>query len=144
MGGVFTDRGIQGRRIRVLLGVSVLEGHDRGLKYIAKKFREAGMEVVYITYEMIEEIAVAAIQESVDVIGVSSSTAGHMTLFSDLIESLKRKGADDILVIGGGIIPTVDIPALKKMGVKGAFGPGTSGDEVVDYIQKILKINESL
>lgn len=134
MVGVYIDKGIRERKIRVLLCVSEIDGHDRGLKYIAKKLAEAGMEVVYITYELFEEIAVTSIQEDVDVIGISSSTGGHITVISSLMESLKAKGADDKLVIVGGIIPSTDIPTLQEMGVGRLFGPGTRGDEVVNYI----------
>ena len=130
---MYTDKAIQ-IKIRVLLCVATIDGHDRGIKYIARKLRDAGMEVVYTTCDVIEEIVDTAIQEDVDVIGISSSTASHTTLFSDIMESLKSKGAGDKLVIAGGIIPTADIPVLKEIGVSEVFGPGTSGDEVVDYI----------
>jgi methylmalonyl-CoA mutase C-terminal domain/subunit len=130
---MYTDKGIQ-TKIRVLLCVATIDGHDRGVKYIARKLRDAGMEVVYTTYDMIGEIVDVAIQEDVDVIGISSSTASHATLFSDVMELLKTKGAGDKLVIAGGVIPTADIPVLEEVGVRAVFGPGTSGDEVVDFI----------
>lgn len=130
---MYIDKGIQ-PKIRVLLCVAMIDGHDRGVKYIARKLRDAGMEVVYTTYDLIEEIADVAIQEDVDVIGISSSTASHTTIFSDVIQSLKAKGAEDKLVIAGGVIPTADIPILQKVGVRAVFGPGTSGDEVVNFI----------
>ncbi len=134
MAGEYTDKSFSQRKIRVLLCVSFIDGHDRGLKYIAKQLVEAGMEVVYVTYEFIEEIVAATIQEDVDVVGVSSSTSSHMTLFPDLINSLKAKGVYDVLIIAGGIIPTADIPRLQDIGVRRVFGPGTFGDEVVGYI----------
>ena len=122
------------RPIKVLVAKPGLDGHDRGVKYIARKLRDAGMEVVYTTYDLIGEIVDVAIQEDVDVIGISSSTASHATLFSDVMELLKTKGAGDKLVIAGGVIPTADIPVLEEVGVRAVFGPGTSGDEVVDFI----------
>lgn len=130
---MFIDKGVQ-TKIRVLLCVATIDGHDRGVKYIARKLRDAGMEVVYTTYDLIGEIVDVAIQEDVDVIGISSSTASHATLFSDVMELLKTKGAGDKLVIAGGVIPTADIPVLEEVGVRAVFGPGTSGDEVVDFI----------
>ena len=139
---MYTDKVVQ-PKLRVLLCVATIDGHDRGIKYIARKLRDAGMEVVYTTYDIIEEIVDAAIQEDVDVIGISSSTASHTTLFSDIIESLKAKDAGDKLVIAGGVIPTADIPILKKIGVKEVFGPGTSGDEVVDFIRTNLSTEKS-
>lgn len=135
-GASITDKSMQGRKIRVLLCVSVLDGHDRGLKYIAKKIAEAGMEVVYVTYEDVEEIAMTAVQEYVDVIGVSTSTGGHMVLFADLLASLRSKKLGHILVIGGGVVPSADIPRLREMGVMGIFGPGTHGDKVVEFIKE--------
>jgi len=125
---------IPGRKIRVLLSVSVLDGHDRGLKFIAKKVAEAGMEVIYIAHENVEEIAMTAVQEYVDVIGVSSSTGGHLVLFSDLLELLRKQKMNHILVIAGGVIPSADIPRLREIGVGEIFGPGTHGDKVVDFI----------
>jgi len=134
MAGKSIDKGIKERKIRVLLCVSEIDGHDRGLKYIAKKLAEAGMEVVYISYKIIEEIVDTAIQEDVDAIGISSSTGGHLGVISDLMALLKAKGVDNKVVIAGGIIPTVDIPILQEMGVGRVFGPGTHGHEVVHYI----------
>lgn len=125
---------IPGRKVRVLLSVSVLDGHDRGLKYIAKKVAEAGMEVIYIAHENVEEIAMTAVQEYVDVIGVSSSTGGHMVLFSDLLELLRKQKMNHVLVIAGGVIPSADIPRLREIGVGEIFGPGSHGDKVVDFI----------
>lgn len=130
---MYIDESIQ-IKIRVLLCVATIDGHDRGVKYIARKLRDAGMEVVYTTYDLVKEIVDVAIQEDVDVIGISSSTASHTTLFSDVIDLLKVKGVEDKIVIAGGIIPTADVPILKKAGVKAVFGPGTSGDEVVKFI----------
>jgi methylmalonyl-CoA mutase C-terminal domain/subunit len=145
MAGKSIDKGIQERKIRVLLCVSEIDGHDRGLKYIAKKLAEAGMEVVYISYKIIEEIVDTAIQEDVDAIGISSSTGGHLGVISDLMELLKAKGVDNKLVIAGGIIPTVDIPILQEMGVGRVFGPGTHSHEVVRYIlENVDKKNDPM
>ncbi len=131
---MYINKDVQREKTRVLLCVSEIDGHDRGVKYIAKKLTEAGMEVVYVSYALPEEISDAAIQEDVNVIGLSSSTGGYMAVVSDLMELLKTKGADDKLVIVGGIIANADVPALEKMGVGRVFGPGTSGNEVVDYL----------
>ncbi len=139
MAGGSTDKVIRERRTRVLLCVLEIDGHDRGLKYIAKTLAEAGMEVVYITFRTIEEIVSAAIQEEVDVIGISSSIGGHMTTIRDLMESLRLKGVDDKLVMLGGIIPTADIGGLREMGIGKVFGPGANGHEVIDYILKSVK-----
>ena len=139
MGGSSIDKRIEGRKIKVLLCVSEIDGHDRGLKYIARKLVESGMEVVYMDYGLTEEIVDAAIQEDVDVIGISGSTGGHLTVISDLKESLKAREADDKLVIIGGIIPSPDIPALQEMGIGGIFGPGISADEVINYILENLQ-----
>ena len=133
MDGMYITKNAK-RKIKVLLCVATIDGHDRGVKYIARKLRDAGMEVVYITYDLIEEIIDSAVQEDVDVIGISSSTASHTTLFSDVIQLLKTKGVEDKLVIAGGIIPTADVPILQEVGVSAVFGPGTSGDEVVNFI----------
>jgi len=135
MAGAFIDSTDQERKVRVLLAVSVLEGHDRGLKYIAKRIAEDGMEVIYITYEQVEEVADAAVEEAADVIGISSSTGAHMAHTSDLVKELRGREASDILLMLGGIIPTADIPALEKMGVEGVFGPGTLDEEVVKFIK---------
>jgi len=139
MAGVSINKGLQERKIRCLLCVHVLEGHDRGLKYIAKKLTESGMEVVYIAFEDVQEIVLAAVQEAVDVVGVSSSTASHVALFSDLSSALREKSADDVLLIAGGIIPTKDISTLQQMGVGRVFGPGTHGDDVVTFITQNVK-----
>jgi methylmalonyl-CoA mutase C-terminal domain/subunit len=124
------------RRIRVLLTKNVLDAHDRGMKYIAKKLVEAGMEVVLASFGVAEDIVNTAIQEDVDVIGMSISTGGYMVIISDLMESLKARGMDDKLVIVGGVIPTEDLPALQEIGVGSVFGPGTLSDEVINYILK--------
>lgn len=122
------------QKIRVLLAIFVLDAHDRGPKYIAAKLMQAGMEVIYISYGEIEEVAKAAIEEAVDVIGISNFIGSPRVIVADLMESLKRIGRDDILVLLGGIIPNEDIPVLQEMGVKGIFGPGTGSEEIINYI----------
>ncbi len=136
MAGASTDSIQKERKIRVLLAASVLEGHDRGIKYIAKRIVEDGMEVIYITYEQIQEVVDVAIQESANVIGISSSTGAHMAHMSDLVDALRVKEEDDMLLMVGGIIPTADMPALKAIGVKGIFGPGTLDEDVVNFIKE--------
>ena len=124
-------------RIRVLLAKPGLDGHDRGAKVVARALRDAGMEVIYTgirqTPEMILE---AAIQEDVDVIGLSILSGAHLELLPSIIEGLRKKGREDALVIAGGIIPEDDIPALQQMGVKAVFGPGTSTEDIIRFIQK--------
>ncbi len=129
------------RKIRVLIAKPGLDGHDRGAKVVARALRDAGMEVIYTGLRQTPEMIVrAAIDESVDVIGLSILSGAHMALFPRVMELLRKEGADDILVIGGGIIPEDDIPELKKHGIAEIFGPGTPLDEIVDYIRKHVKV----
>jgi methylmalonyl-CoA mutase C-terminal domain/subunit len=124
-----------GRKIRVLLAKPGLDGHDRGVKVLALALRDAGMEVIYTGLRQTPElIAAAAIQEDVDVVGLSCLSGAHNHLFPRVVELLREQGAGDILVIGGGIIPEQDIPALKAKGTQEIFGPGTSTAEIVRYI----------
>jgi methylmalonyl-CoA mutase C-terminal domain/subunit len=124
-------------RIRILLAKPGLDGHDRGAKVVARALRDAGMEVIYTGIRQTPEMIVeAAIQEDVDVIGLSILSGAHLELFPPIIEGLKKKGRGDALVIAGGIIPEDDISALQKMGVKAIFGPGTSTGDVISFIQK--------
>jgi len=128
------------QKIRVLVAKPGLDGHDRGAKIVARALRDAGMEVVYTgLHQTAEMIVETAIQEDVNVIGLSLLSGAHMTLFMDVTKLLKEKGLDDVLVIGGGIIPEKDIPKLKKVGVSGVFGPGTHCDDIVDFIRKNVK-----
>jgi methylmalonyl-CoA mutase C-terminal domain/subunit len=125
------------KRIRVLVAKPGLDGHDRGAKVIAQALRDAGMEVVYTGLRQTpEQIVSAALQEDVNVVGMSILSGAHGTLFPEVVNLLREKGAGDILVIGGGIIPDDDIPALKEAGVAEIFGPGTPLDSVVKYIQE--------
>jgi len=123
------------RIIRVLLGKTTMECHDRGVRYLATKLRDAGMEVVFINFLEPREILDTAIDEDVDVIGISSSVEGHMPVAREITARLKEQGIDDILVIFGGVIQERDIAPMKQMGVKEVFGPGTSADDVIAYIR---------
>jgi len=123
-------------RIRVLLAKPGLDGHDRGAKVVARALRDAGMEVIYTGIRQTPEMIVeAAIQEDVDVIGLSILSGAHLELFPPIIQGLKKKGREDVLVIAGGIIPEDDIPALQQTGVKAIFGPGTSTGDIIKFIQ---------
>jgi len=123
-------------KIKVLIAKPGLDGHDRGAKIIARGLRDAGFEVVYTgLHQTPEEIVATAIQEDVDVIGVSSLAGAHMYLFPRIVELLTEKGADDIPVFGGGIIPEDDIPVLQKAGVKAIFTPGSPVDETINWIR---------
>jgi len=127
-------------KIRVLVAKPGLDGHDRGAKVVARALRDAGMEVVYTgLHQTAEMIVEAAIQEDVDVIGLSLLSGAHMTLFIDVADLLKKKNIDDVIVVGGGIIPEEDVPKLKKAGIAGVFGPGTPCDDIVDFIKKNVK-----
>ncbi len=124
-------------RIRVLLAKPGLDGHDRGAKVVARALRDAGMEVIYTGIRQTPEMIVeAAIQEDVDVVGLSILSGAHLELFPPIIQGLKKKGREDILVIAGGIIPEDDIPSLRKMGIKAVFGPGTTTEDIIGFIQK--------
>jgi methylmalonyl-CoA mutase C-terminal domain/subunit len=124
-------------RIRVLVAKPGLDGHDRGAKIIARAFRDAGFEVVYTGLRQTpEQIVTAALQEDVDVIGLSVLSGAHMTLCPRILELLKKEKLDDVLVLVGGIIPDRDIPKLKELGVSGVFQPGVSTVEIVDYVRR--------
>ncbi len=128
------------RKIRVIVAKPGLDGHDRGAKIVARALRDAGMEVIYTgLHQTADMIVEAAIQEDVDVVGLSLLSGAHMTLFVDVARLLKKKGLNDILVVGGGIIPQEDIPKLKKEGIFGVFGPGTPCEEIVNFIKKNVK-----
>jgi len=128
------------KKIRVLVAKPGLDGHDRGAKVVARALRDAGMEVIYAgLHQTAEMIVETAIQEDVDVIALSLLSGAHMTLFVDVTKLLKDKNMEDVLVVGGGVIPKEDIPALKKAGIAGVFGPGTPTDDIVDFIKKNVK-----
>jgi len=124
-------------KIRVLIAKPGLDGHDRGAKVVARGLRDAGMEVIYTGLRQTPDMIVdAAVQEDIQVIGLSILSGAHMTLFPRVIELLKENGMEDVLVIGGGIIPQEDIPALREAGVDAVFGPGTAIDEIADFIRQ--------
>ncbi|HEY3315605.1 MAG TPA: cobalamin B12-binding domain-containing protein [Bacillota bacterium] len=126
-------------KIRVLVAKPGLDGHDRGAKVIARALRDAGMEVIYTGLRQTpEQIAEAALQEDVDVVGLSILSGAHRHLFPRVVEALRRKGLGDVLVIGGGIIPTEDVPELKRQGIAELFGPGTPTAKVVEFIRKMV------
>jgi len=126
-------------KIRVLVAKPGLDGHDRGAKIVARALRDAGMEVIYTGIRQTPEMIVeAAIQEDVDVIGLSILSGAHVELFPVIMEDLRKKGRDDALVIAGGIIPEDDIAALQQIGIKAVFGPGTPTGDIVNFIQKEL------
>ena len=126
------------RKIRVLVAKPGLDGHDRGAKVIARALRDAGMEVIYTGLRQTPEMIVeAALQEDVDVIGLSILSGAHMALTPRIIELMKANGLDDVKLILGGIIPDEDIPALKEMGVNGIFGPGASMEKIVEHVRKV-------
>lgn len=128
------------RKIRILVAKPGLDGHDRGARIIARAFRDAGFEVVYTgLHQTPEQIVSAAIQEDVDLIGLSSLAGAHMYLFQKAIDLLKAQGADDIMVIGGGIIPEKDVDKLKAMGIREIFLPGTSLETIVDWVRRNVK-----
>lgn len=134
---------MRNRKIRVLVAKPGMDGHDRGAKVVARGLRDAGMEVIYLGLRLTpEQIAAAAIQEQVDVVGLACLSGAHMTSFPATVQLIREKGGKDILVIGGGIIPKKDIPRLKEAGVAAVFGPGTPIDEIVRYIETALKEKE--
>jgi len=124
------------RTLRVLVAKPGLDGHDRGAKVIVRALRDAGMEVIYTGLRQTpEQVVEAAIQEDVDVLGLSMLSGAHMTLVPKIMAGLREQGADDITVVVGGIIPAEDVPKLKEMGVAAVFGPGTPLQTIVDFIR---------
>ncbi len=132
------------RPIRVLVAKVGLDGHDRGAKVIAASLRDAGMEVIYTGLRQTPEMVVnAALQEDVDAIGVSILSGAHNTVFPKILQLLKDKGMDDVLLTGGGIIPEDDMKDLNKMGVGKLFSPGATTTEIADYIKEWVKVHRS-
>ncbi len=130
----------QGRKIRVLVAKPGLDGHDRGAKVVARALRDAGMEVIYTGLRQTPEmIAEAALQEDVDVVGLSILSGAHMALIPRILELLKANGQEGIRIFVGGIIPDEDVPRLKALGVTGVYGPGTSTDLIVAEIRASFK-----
>jgi methylmalonyl-CoA mutase C-terminal domain/subunit len=126
-------------RIRVVIAKPGLDGHDRGVKIVARALRDAGMEVVYTgLHQTPEQIVRTAIQEDAAAIGLSILSGAHMTLFAKVIELLKENDAIDIVVFGGGIIPEADMPALQEMGVAQIFTPGATTQEIVDWVRSAI------
>jgi len=127
------------KKIRVLVAKPGLDGHDRGAKVVARALRDAGMEVIYTGIRQTPEMIVeTALQEDVDIIGLSCLSGAHMELFTDVMEGLAKKGIDNVLVVAGGIIPEDDIPALEKIGIRAVFGPGTRTSDIVDAIRVLV------
>jgi len=125
------------QKIRVLIAKPGLDGHDRGAKVIARALRDAGMEVIYTgLHQKPEMIAEAALQEGVDAVGLSILSGAHMALFPRVMEELRRRRLDDVLIYAGGIIPDDDIPALKEMGIAAVFGPGTPMEDAVRFVRE--------
>lgn len=130
------------RKIRVLAAKPGLDGHDRGIKVICAALRDGGMEVIYTGLRQTpEQIVSAAVQEDVDVIAMSCLSGAHGYLFPKVTEILKEKGINDILVMGGGIIPEEDVPVLKAAGIADVFGPGTKTTEIISFIKENIKRN---
>lgn len=125
------------RMLRILVGKPGLDGHDRGAKVVARAFRDAGFEVIYTgLHQTPEQIASSAIQEDVDAVGLSILSGAHNSLLPRVCQLLKEKGADDIIVFGGGVIPEDDIPGLKGAGVCEVFTPGTSTEDIVKWVRE--------
>ncbi|HVP16831.1 MAG TPA: cobalamin B12-binding domain-containing protein [candidate division Zixibacteria bacterium] len=127
------------RKIRVLIAKPGLDSHDRGAKVVARALRDAGMEVIYTGLRQTpEQIAETALQEDVDVIGLSILSGAHRTLFPRIMERLKKQGLTDVMVFAGGIIPEEDVSEMKKLGIKEIFGPGTTTEEIIRYVMDNL------
>ncbi len=130
------------RKIRILMAKPGLDGHDRGIKVLAAAYRDAGMEVIYLGLRQTPEMIVSsALQEDVDVIALSSLNNAHMTIFPNVLNLMKDKGLDDVLLVGGGIIPQKDIAKLKELGMGKLFGPGTPVQDTIDYITDWINRN---
>ncbi|HVP27120.1 MAG TPA: cobalamin B12-binding domain-containing protein [Candidatus Bathyarchaeia archaeon] len=128
------------RKIRVLIAKPGLDSHDRGAKVVARALRDAGMEVIYTGLRQTpEQIAETALQEDVDVIGLSILSGAHKALFPRIMNLLKKKGLKDIMVFAGGIIPEEDVPDMKKLGVREVFGPGTTTEAIIQYVRENVR-----
>jgi len=132
------------KKIRVLLAKPGLDGHDRGIKVIAAAFRDAGMEVIYTGLRQTPEMIVdAAVQEDVDAVGISILSGAHMTLFPAIMDEMKRRGAEDILLFGGGIIPDEDKEELEKMGVAKVFTPGAPTEDAIEFLRRAVETKKT-
>ncbi len=129
-----------GRKIRILVAKPGLDGHDRGALVLCRAFRDAGMEVIYTGFLATpEQVAQMAVDEDVDVVAMSLLNGAHMTAFPKVAKLVRAKGADDILLVGGGIIPDEDKPLLEKNGITGNYGPGTSLKTIIDHVERIVR-----
>jgi methylmalonyl-CoA mutase C-terminal domain/subunit len=125
------------RKLKVIIAKPGLDGHDRGAKVVARALRDAGFEVVYTGIRQTPEmIAETALQEDADVIGLSILSGAHLELFPRVVDELKKRGMDDVVLFGGGIIPKDDIPQLEKLGFKGIFGPGSSTLDIIEWVKQ--------
>lgn len=122
--------------VRVLLAKPTQDCHDRGVRYVARRFRDAGFEVIFSNFLLPEEVIHTALEEDVDVIGVSSSSGGHMPVFETLVAGMREHGMDGVMMLGGGVIPPDDVKALKSMGIRAVFGPGTSAEDAIAMIER--------
>ncbi len=130
------------KKIRILMAKAGLDGHDRGIKIVARALRDAGFEVIYTgLHQTPEMIVVSALQEDVDLIGISVLSGAHMTLFPKILTLLKEKGREDMVVFGGGIIPALDMEQLKNLGISILFGPGTPTSEIIEWTRNKFKTN---
>ena len=128
------------RKIRILVAKPGLDGHDRGAKVVARALADAGYEVVYTgLHQTPEMVAAAAVQEAVDAVGLSIMSGAHLTLFKAVIEALNERGASDVVVFGGGIVPQSDMQSLRDMGVAKIFTPGTSSQQIIDWVENDLR-----
>jgi len=126
----------QERKLKIIIAKPGLDGHDRGAKVVARALRDAGFEVVYTGIRQTPEmIAETALQEDADVIGLSILSGAHLELFPRVVEELKKRDMDDVVLFGGGIIPREDIPRLEKLGFRGIFGPGSSTHDIIDWVR---------
>ena len=133
------DIGVKQQKIRVLVAKPGLDGHDRGAKVIARALREAGMEVIYTGLRQSPEMIVeAALQEDVDVVGLSILSGAHMELFPLIVEGLKQKGLNHVLIVAGGIIPEEDVPVMKKLGIEAIFRPGAMTQDIAEFIKTAM------
>lgn len=131
-------------RPRILVAKPGLDGHDRGIKVVARALRDAGVEVIYTgLHQTPEQIAAAAIQEDVDAVGLSCLSGAHMSLFPKVVELVKQQGGDDIVVFGGGIIPEADIEKLKEVGVAEIFTPGATTTAIIDWVNENIAEREN-
>lgn len=133
------------QRIRVLMAKAGLDGHDRGVKVVARALRDSGMEVIYTgLHNTPDQVVRSALQEDVDVIGLSILSGAHMTIFAKVAELMKKYEMNDVLLMGGGIIPDEDKPALEQLGVYGLFGPGASTQDIIEFIRNEVQKRRKL